>query len=169
MSSFTLFRFFCLAEGRWVMMTRANNTHIWHAHYTTSVQCADGTSLPANICIYSPMNDIVHTENMITFIYAQAYITNDSTVLMDASHIIPCPGNPDEDCYQDSVPNLPNPFVIALGHVSGRAGHLPDGSCTFPVAVSKYVRDNTQLSNIRSPHVHFLCVFLLTLFVKWYF
>jgi hypothetical protein len=138
------------------MTTHANNTRIWHAHYTTSVQCADGTSLPANIRIYSPMNDILHAENTIALVYARAHITNDSTVLMDASHIIPCPGNPDDDSYQDSVPDLPNPFVIALGHVSGRASHLPDGSRTFPLAVSEYVRDNTQLSNIRCFSFEFL-------------
>jgi hypothetical protein len=150
MSSFTLFGFFCLAEGRRVLTTRANNTRIWHAHYTTTVQCADGTFLPANIRIYSPMNDVLHVENTIALVYARAHITNDSTVLMDASHIIPCPGNADDDAHQDSVPDLPNPFIFTLGNVCGRASHLPDGSRTFPLAVSEYVRDNTQLSNIRS-------------------
>jgi hypothetical protein len=47
--------FFCLVEGKRVMTMRANNTRIWHVHYTSSVQCADGSSLPANIRIYSPM------------------------------------------------------------------------------------------------------------------
>src|SRR5258705_13321732 len=64
---------------------------------------------------------------------------------MDASHVIPFPGNPLDDSYEDSVPsNLPNPFMIAFGHVSGKASHLPDGSHTFPIAVSKYVCDSTQ-------------------------
>jgi hypothetical protein len=75
-----------------------------------------------------------------------------STVVMDASHVIPFPGNPLNYSYEDSVPNLPNPFMIALGHVSGKASHLPDGSRTFPIAVSKYVHDSTQLCVITYVH-----------------
>jgi hypothetical protein len=149
MSSLAFVGFFCLAEGKRVMTTRANNTRIWHVHYTSTVQCADGTALPANIRIYSPMNDVPHSDNTIAFIYARAHVTNTHSVLMDASEIVPCPGDPEDDSYQDSVPDMPNPFIIALGHVSGKPSHLPDGSRSFPLTVSEYVRDNTQLSTIR--------------------
>ena len=153
MSSLAFMGFFCLADGKRVMTTRANNTRIWHAHYTSTVQCADSTTLPANIRIYSPINDIPHADNTIAFVYARAHITNDLTVLMDASEIIACPGDPNDDSYQDSVPDMPNPILIALGQVSGKASHLPDASRCFPLAVSEYVRDNTHLSTIRgAPH-----------------
>jgi hypothetical protein len=68
---------------------------------------------------------------------------------MDTLEIIPCLGDPDDDSYQDSVPDMPNPFLIALGHVSGKPSHLPDGSRSFSWTVSEYVWDNTQLSTIR--------------------
>jgi len=58
------------------------------------------------------MNDVPHSDNTTAFVYARAQITNDLAVLMDASKIIPCPGDPDDDSYQDSVP------------VSGKASHL---------------------------------------------
>src|SRR5882762_8260072 len=148
MSSLAFMGFFCLAEGRRVMTTRANNTRIWHAHYTTTIQCADGSTLPANVRIYSPMNDVLHADNTIAFVYALAHIPTNSIVVMDASHVLPFPGDPLTDSYEDSVPNLPNPFVIALGHVSGNASHLPEGSRTFPILVSEYVRDNTQLCTL---------------------
>jgi hypothetical protein len=141
------------------MSTQANNTRIWHAHYTSSVQCIDGTCLPANIRIYSPMNDIPHADNTIAFVYARAHVTNDSMVLMDASHVVPCPGNPKDETYEDSVPDLPHPFVIALGHVSGKASHFPEGSHTFPLTVSDYVRDNTQMSTIRYVDLYFMPLF----------
>jgi hypothetical protein len=95
------------------------------------------------------MNDVPHPDNTVAFVYARAHISNDCTVLMDASEIVPCPGNPEDDSYQDSVPDMANPFALALGHVSGKASHLPDGSRCFPMAVSEYVRDNTHLSSIR--------------------
>ena len=148
MSSLAFMSFFALAEGRPVMTTCANNTRIWHAHYTTTIQCADGSTLPANVRIYSPMNDVLHADNTIAFVYALAHIPINSIVVMDASHVLPFPGDPQTDSYEDSVPNLPNPFVIALGHVSGNASHLPEGSRMFPILVSEYVRDNTQLCTL---------------------
>jgi hypothetical protein len=159
MSSLALMGFFGLAEGKRVMTTRPNNTRIWHAHYTTTVQCTDGSSLPANVRIYSPMNDVLHPDDTVAFIYARAHISASSTVVMDASHVVPVPGNALDDSYEDSVPNLPNPFVIALGHVSGKASHLPDGSRTFPIAVSEYVRDSTQLCAITYVH-HLVLLYL---------
>jgi hypothetical protein len=92
------------------------------------------------------MNDIMHTNNTIAFVYAQAHIESSSSILLDASHVIPCPGDPQHDSYEDSVPDLPNPFVIALSHVNGKASHLPNGSWVFPFAISKYVWDTVQLS-----------------------
>jgi hypothetical protein len=40
MTSLVLMDFFGLAEAKRVMTTRPENTHIWHAHYTTIIQCA---------------------------------------------------------------------------------------------------------------------------------
>ena len=145
--------FFCLADGKHVMTTRANNTRILHAHYTSTVQCVDSTTLPANICIDSPTNDIPHANNTIAFVYARTHITNDLTVLMDASEIIACPGDPNDDSYQDSILDMPNLILIALGQVSGKVSHLPDASCCFPLAISEYVWGNSHLSTIRrAPH-----------------
>jgi hypothetical protein len=63
--------FLCLAQGRRVMSTRPNtNTRTWHAHYVTSVQCANGDAFPAELRVYSPMNDVVHPDNTVAFIYA---------------------------------------------------------------------------------------------------
>jgi hypothetical protein len=151
--------FFCLADGKRVMSTRANNTRIWHAHYTSSVQCIDGTCLPTNIHIYSPMNNIPQADNTIAFVYARTHVTNDSMVLMDASHVVPCPGNPKDETYEDSVPDLPQPFMIALSHVSGKASHFPEGSCTFPLTISDYVRGNMQMSTIRYVDLYFMPLF----------
>ena len=145
MSLLVLMGFFGPAEGRWVMTTCPNNMHIWHAHYTTTIQCMDGSSLLTNVCIYSLMNDVLLPDNTVAFIYACAHISASSTVVMNASHVVPVPKNPLNDSYEDSVPNLLNPFMIALGHISGKGSHLPDGSHTFPIVVSEYVCDSTQL------------------------
>ena len=78
---------------------------------------------------------------------------------MDASHVVPCPGNPEDETYEDSAPDLSHPFVITLGHVSGKASHFPEGSRTFPLTVSDYVRDNTQMITIRYVDLYFMHLF----------
>ena len=52
MSSLAFMGFFCLAEGKRVMTTRPNSTRIWHAHYTSTIQCADGTFLPRRLHLF---------------------------------------------------------------------------------------------------------------------
>jgi hypothetical protein len=69
----------------------------------------------------------VHSHDLslpVSFVNAQAHIPPNLIVIMDASHVISFPGNPQNDSYEDLVPNLLNPFIIALGHVSGNASHL---------------------------------------------
>jgi hypothetical protein len=60
MTLLALMDFFGLAKAKQVMSTHPKNMHIWHAHYTTTVQCTDGSSLPANVRIFSPMKDVLH-------------------------------------------------------------------------------------------------------------
>lgn len=148
MSSLTFLGFFCLASAHRVVTQKANNARAWHMHYSTTIQCADGTSLPADLRVYSPMNDIPHPDNTIAFVYARGHIPHNDIAVLDASHVIPFPGDPDDETYEDSVPNLPNPFVIGLGQVTGRTELLSQGSRLFHVATSDFVRDNIQLSNI---------------------
>ena len=161
MSLLVLMGYFGLTEGKQIMTT-CPNMCILHAHYATAVQCADGSSLPPNVHIYSLMNDVLHPYDTVAFIYACAHITRSSTVVMDTSHVVPFPGNALDDSYEDSVLNLPNPFVITLGHVSGKASYLPEGSCTFPITVSEYVHDSIQLCGIMYIHNLLLLYFIPT-------
>jgi hypothetical protein len=69
-------------------------------------------------------------------------------VFLDASHVAPCPGDVNDDAYENRIPDFPHPFVLALGHVSGRHSHLPNGGRIFPVAVSEYIKDAVQLSTV---------------------
>ena len=87
----------------------------------------------ADLHIYSPMNDIPHLDNTITFICTRTYVPLNDTISL-ASYVVPCPGDPDHNNYEDSVPNFPHAFVIGLGQVTGRGEQLPNGSRLFRVA-----------------------------------
>jgi hypothetical protein len=151
MSTFTVVGFLALAQGRRVMSTRpGGTTRTWHAFYVTSVQCADSSALPGELRIYSPMNDVLHPDHTIAFVHARAHITANGHVQLDASHLIRFPGDPEDESYENSIPDFPYPLIIALGNVSSRHSHTPNGSRVFPMSVSDYVRDSVQSSNIAS-------------------
>jgi hypothetical protein len=101
-------------------MSTQLNTNIctWHAHYVTSIQCANGDAFHAKLHIYSLINDVVHSENTVAFIYVRTHVDDNCTVFLNTSHVMPCLGDPDDDTYENHIPNFPHPFVVARGHIS---------------------------------------------------
>ena len=69
-------------------------------------------------------------------------------IFLDAICIIPCPGDPSNDSYNETVPNFQFPMVYGLGIVSSVHETLPNGSTVFPVTLTEYVRDMSQQSNV---------------------
>jgi hypothetical protein len=149
MSSFTVLGFFALASGRRLQTLKpGTTTRTWHAHYTTTIQCINPPYLPADLRIYSPINDIVHADDTIAFVVARLYVPPTGDVLLDAIRIVPCPGDPSNDSYDETVPNFQFPMVYGLGVVSSVHETLPNGSTVFPVTLTEYVRDTSQQSNV---------------------
>lgn len=150
MSSFTIVGFFALTSGRRLQTIRpGTTTRTWHAHYTTTVQCVSPPYVPADLRIYSPMNDILHADNTIAFVVARVHVPQSGDILLDAIRIVPCPGDPSLDSYDDTVPDFQFPLVYGLGVVSSPHETLPNGSTGFSVALTEYVRDANQQSNVR--------------------
>jgi hypothetical protein len=85
------------------MTTKANNTRIWHAHYTTTIQCVDGIAIPADLRICSLMNDVLHANDTVAFVYARAHLPNNYVAILDASHVIPCPDPAGDGCVLRSI------------------------------------------------------------------
>ncbi|KAH7919836.1 hypothetical protein BV22DRAFT_996804, partial [Leucogyrophana mollusca] len=142
----TLFGFLCLAAGRRLNTTKPGApSKTYHAFYATALQCSSGSSVPAEIRVYSPFNDIVHPDNTVAFVVAKAYFPNNDTVLLDASHVIAMPGNPASEDYEASLPDCAVPFLLALGSVPSKFELLPDGvSKAFNVVGSDFIRDGVK-------------------------
>lgn len=150
MSSFTIIGFFGLANGHRLQTVKpGTDIRTWHAHYTTTVQCTNPPFLPADLRIYSPINDILHADNTIAFVIARVHVPHSGDTLMDALHIIPCPGDPSQDSYDETVPNFQFPMVCGLGVVSSSPETLTNGSTAFCVTLTEYVRDASHQSTIR--------------------
>ena len=127
MSSFTVLSFFALASGCCLQTLKPGTTTCtWHAHYTTTIQCISPLYLPADLCIYSPINDIVHADDTIAFVIARLYVLPTGDVLLDEICIIPCPGDPSSDSYNETVANFQFLMVYGLGVVFSMHETLPN-------------------------------------------
>jgi len=150
MSSFTIPGFFALASGCHIQTVRPGTTiWTWHAHYTTTIQCISPPYVPADLCIYSPINDVLHPDDTIAFIVAQLHVPLTGNILLDAICIVPFPGDPLHDSYDNAVPNFQFPMVYGLGIVSSPHETLHNGSTAFSVALTEYVCDANQQSHVQ--------------------
>ena len=99
------------------------------------------------------MNAIVHEDNTVAHIVGKLHIppldAADPSAQIEAMHLTPCPGDPRDENYEDSLPDFPLPVVIALGFVSGNHEILQNTSPAFPLAITKYVHDGQRASSIR--------------------
>jgi hypothetical protein len=140
MLSFTILGFFALASGRRMQTVRPGTTiQTWHTHCTTTIQCISPMHVPADLHIYSPINDVLHPDDTIAFIVAQLHIPLAGTMLLDAIRIVPFPGDPSHDSYDDAVPNFQFPMVYGLGIVLSPHETLHNGYTAFSVALTEYV------------------------------
>ena len=161
MSSLTVFGFFALAKGhRDLFQKPGSSTKTYYCFYTTALQCSSGVVLPAELRIYSPFNDTVLQDHTVVFTISRAYFPSHGTILLDASHLFPFPGDPsEEDAYDRNLPDCRIPFVIGLGSVPFRHEMLSDGvSKAFNVVCSEFVRDGSKTSTVQCVTYHFIFV-----------
>lgn len=109
--------------------------------------------MQAEIREWCPPSVPLHPEYTVAFVVAKAYIpppgSHPSTVQLEAQYLVPFPGDPDAEDYDDRIPDFPNPLVTALGTVSGPTTILSTGHHSFPVSARDYVRDETKTSVIQ--------------------
>ena len=106
------------------------------------VTCTSGTLLPAQLRMYSPYQSQVLEETTIVFVVAKAFFPSDvskSYILVDATHLYPVPGKPNQGDYESHVPRFENTFVFALREVKGEPKTEEDRSCLFCIGISEYI------------------------------
>ncbi|KAL0954576.1 hypothetical protein HGRIS_003536 [Hohenbuehelia grisea] len=147
MSSFTVIRFFALVNGHRERTSRDGKSR-WHVIYSTTLSCATGACVDAEVRMYSPSNDVIHSMDSVALISAKVHIPTSGPILLEAYRIVVCPGDPSQESYEDALPDMPAPLVFALGSVIGQSKTHPDGSKSYMMNVSDYVRDQTEQSTV---------------------
>lgn len=154
MSSFLVIGFFALTAGRDIGIPKQVGdrqfTSHYH-HYTTSIQTTT-YAIPADLRIFATRDSFIHLNNTIAFVIAHASVessnTSHPTVLLETNHISPVPGDPNHPQYEDLVPDMLSPIIIALGSQCPLASSSNTTSNMFALGVSDYVRDSNQKSDV---------------------
>ncbi|KAI5983435.1 hypothetical protein EDC04DRAFT_3130985 [Pisolithus marmoratus] len=151
MSLLMVTSFLAVVEGSHISSVKPNSaTKTYYCVYTTVLHSTSGVSLPAELHIYSPFNDMVLPDETIGYVVVKAYIPStapEEKILLEASHFFPVPGDPSLEAYEQSIPDCLSPFIVSLGTVPMWTETLSDGiTRVFSVAVSDYVRDGMRSS-----------------------
>ena len=154
MSSFIIVGFFALANGHRAHSAQPGSSKtVSHCHYMTIVQCLHGPEVDAKIHVFSPASEaIVHPNDTVAFVIAHASVQQHPfQILMEAKHLIPMPGNPEDNDYNERMPNFPYPFIAAIGHVTNthHAMQGEDAKTQINLSVSDYVHGSIQASTIQ--------------------
>ncbi|KIN96374.1 hypothetical protein M404DRAFT_163219 [Pisolithus tinctorius Marx 270] len=149
MSTTTVVGFFALSGGHHVQSTRGGNgAKTYHCFYNSAVQCTSSVVFPAQLCVYSPFNDMLLADDSVAYVIARAYILSSiprDPILLEAVDLATVPGDPSSEEYEATIPDSPCPYIFGVGSVTTRATSLLDGvTKAFSVTSSDFVRDATM-------------------------
>ncbi|KIP08005.1 hypothetical protein PHLGIDRAFT_53694, partial [Phlebiopsis gigantea 11061_1 CR5-6] len=102
MSTFILSGYLGLASPRRISSPNSRGATTWHYHYSTTIQTPTA-SIPAELRVYSPPEDVPHPDFTIADVVAKVHIASNGTAMMDAITISPFPGDPLDDEYENQV------------------------------------------------------------------
>ncbi|KAH9988676.1 hypothetical protein BJV77DRAFT_949311 [Russula vinacea] len=155
MSSLIFVGFFSLRAGHRVHTTvtkrSGDKASLYHNHYSTAIICRHPPYLPGEVRYYTRATDSVCADNSVAFMVAKGYIPAANVpgdILLDAMRLVPFPGDPSLDGYDDYLPEFFSPLIFGHGSVSASSKDLPNGQVSFPVSVAEYVRGATRQSTI---------------------
>jgi hypothetical protein len=117
MSTCLIIGFLGVANGRREQTMKINRggreMRVFHMRYDTSIQILEGVVRPADLRVYSPINDAPLMDNTVGFVVAKACFPNDTIILLDAFYMNKVPGNPNKDSYEDAAPDVPIPVTVS--------------------------------------------------------
>ena len=152
-TSALLFGLFGLYDGQRSMKDdNGKSTATYYVVYNTSLTCADDpedNGVDANLRVFCPQGTALFADGTVVYGYTKMFVPPKGPVQLDAIAIHPFPGDPSSDEYDDHVPRAVPSVVVLYGSVTGAPSTGADGSRTFPLTVSDYVRDTIRQSQLQ--------------------
>lgn len=126
------------------------NPVTYFMQYMTTFQCSLEDYLPAEVRVYSPPGDTTpYPDNTVVFMVARVSTADSAHALLDVLSMAPFPGDPTEPCYEESLPDVPNPHIVILGTVVGNPEDLAGGCRAFLVEAQAHVWGQRRTSVVK--------------------
>jgi hypothetical protein len=154
MSTFLLFGFFSLLEGRNETIRSTGITGKSYISryilYDTVVDCTHGPAIASTLRVHCKRGEEPMKNGSVACAVAAAYITPEGHIAMDAIKLSAIQNFSDERVNRWMVPISQFPFVFGLGRVN-RSGNSETRSAykTFDVTLSEFVRGDENCSSVQ--------------------
>jgi hypothetical protein len=156
MSSFFIIGFMAVKDGHLKEVDTSSNSggtiRLHYVYYTVGLQCLHPQSnLLGELRSYCHSStDPILPDNTVIFVVAKAHAPPNACVVMDSLYIAAIPGNPEDESYDDHVPDMCYPFVFCLGQVTRSLSATATSTLkTFQLNVSEYVRSKQNTSSLQ--------------------
>ncbi|KAF8498831.1 hypothetical protein JB92DRAFT_2562398, partial [Gautieria morchelliformis] len=115
----------------------------YYCHYNTVLQtCHEDVVIPVDLRVYSPPGECLLPDNTVAHVVGRIFAPPSSKILMDVLSIVPYPGDPKADNYEDNILDDTSVAIWGVGAVINNMEYGADSKTHFfNLAVSDYVRD----------------------------
>ncbi|KAF8488618.1 hypothetical protein JB92DRAFT_3206701 [Gautieria morchelliformis] len=135
MSTVTLTGNICIRGGR---LQTISPTYYWF--YESVLPITNDSNVPLQLRVYSPPGDSLLQDDTIVRVFGRIFAPPSSKILMDVTSIVPYPGDPASDNYEENIPNGTSVAIWGVGAVVNNAEYGADSKTRlFDLAVSDYV------------------------------
>lgn len=144
--------YWCLGEGQRLRPNERKN--IFFNYYNSALGLQEG-SIPCEIRVYSPYQDIMLPLHTIVFLFGRIAFPRQSSPLIDAIEVVPAPGDANSVDYQDTQIAYPFPLFFLTGTVTRVIDQLEAGERGFVLTTTEYVRDGSHVFQLGCAFVLF--------------
>ena len=157
MSLFMIVGFFALTNGKHMPSTKTlpsgTTVRTNHIQYQTFLQCQSDHHINSELRVFAPARAAVLPNMTVAFVIAKAHVSSGEGSILDAYVVVPFPGDPSSNEYEDAIPDVPNPFVFVIGQVTG----VDTSNPTRPlinIVTTEYIQDQFVQTNLQFVFQH---------------
>jgi hypothetical protein len=131
--------------------TASDDTEYRFAHYNSTISSTRRPITFADIRAPEPINDDILSTKLVMFVMGTVFLQSGTRPsIIDATYLQVFPGDPNRPNYHSSIPRFPATHINAIGTIARRHSVQHDGSKTFTITISQFVREGVKRFKLAS-------------------